>query len=228
MAAVLTLPRTSIGKKAIMAVTGLFYVGFVFFHMYGNTKVFLGADYFNEYAEGLRALGEPIFGHLHLLTVMRILLIVAMVLHIWAAVTLTRQAQQARPTNYKMVKRVQADYASLTMRYGGIALAFFLLYHLAHFTWGIPGVHNNFIPGNAYHNLVTGFQNPLNVILYLIAVTALGFHLYHGTWSLFQTLGLLNRDTTKAIRGLALLLALVIPIGFAVVPISVMAGIVQL
>jgi succinate dehydrogenase / fumarate reductase cytochrome b subunit len=228
MAAVLALPRTSIGKKAIMAVTGLFYVGFVFFHMYGNTKVFFGAEYFNEYAEGLRALGAPVFGHLHLLTLMRLGLIVAMVLHIWAAVTLTRQAQRARPSKYKMSKYVQADYASVTMRYGGTALAFFLLYHLAHFTWGTPGIHNDFIRGDAYHNLVIGFQNPLNVILYLIALTALGFHLYHGTWSLFQTLGLLNRDTTRAIRGLALLLALVIPIGFATVPIAVMLGMVAL
>ena len=226
MAAVLALPRTSIGKKAIMAITGLIYVGFVFFHMYGNTKAFLGATYFNDYAEGLRAVGEPIFGHLHLLTVARIVLVVAMVLHIWAAITLTRQAQSARPANYKKVKRVQADYASLTMRYGGVALAFFLFYHLAHFTWGVPAIHNQFEQGNAYHNLVTGFQNPLNIVLYLVAVTALGFHLYHGTWSLFQTLGLLNRNTTQAVRGLAILLALVIPIGFASVPIAIMLGII--
>jgi len=226
MAAVLALPRTSIGKKAIMAVTGLFYIGFVFFHMYGNTKVFFGAEYFNAYAEGLREFGQPLLGHLHFLYVMRTVMVVALALHIWAAVTLTRQSQAARATKYAMTRRQAADYAALTMRWGGVALFFFLIYHLAHFTWGIPVIHSNFTLGDAYGNLVYGFQNPLNVLLYLIALVALGLHLYHGTWSLFQTLGLLNRDTTTAIRGLAWLLALVIPIGFAVVPLSVLFGIV--
>ncbi len=221
MAAVLTLPRTTIGKKAIMAVTGLFYIGFVLIHMYGNIKVFFGAQYFNEYAEGLRSFGEPLLGHLHFLYIMRFLLIAALGLHIWAAVSLTRQARAARATNYSMVRRQEADYASLTMRWGGIALFFFIIYHLAHFTWGIPTIHANFTPGDAYGNLVYGFQNPLNVLLYLVALTALGFHLFHGTWSLFQTLGLLNRDTTKAVRGLAWIMAILIPVGFAVVPLAV-------
>ncbi|HRW06648.1 MAG TPA: succinate dehydrogenase cytochrome b subunit [Caldilineaceae bacterium] len=224
MAAVLALPRTSIGKKAIMAVTGLFYIGFVFFHMYGNTKVFFGAQYFNDYAEGLRDFGHPILGHLHFLYVMRVLMIAAIGLHIWAAVTLTRQSQAARATKYAVTHRQAADYAALTMRWGGVALFFFLIYHLAHFTWGIPVIHSSFTPGDAYRNLVYGFQSPINVLLYLVALVALGLHLYHGTWSLFQTLGLLNRDTTGAIRGLAWLLALIIPIGFATVPLSVLFG----
>lgn len=222
MAAVLALPRTSIGKKAIMAVTGLFYIGFVLIHMYGNVKVFFGAQYFNEYAEGLRSFGAPLLGHLHFLYIMRFLLIAAIGLHIWAAVSLTRQAQSARQTKYSTVRRQEANYASLTMRWGGVAIFLFLIYHLAHFTWGIPVIHANFTPGDAYGNLVYGFQNPLNVLLYLVALTALGFHLYHGTWSMFQTFGLLNRDTTNSVRGLALILALLIPIGFAVVPLAVM------
>lgn len=222
MAAVLALPRTSIGKKAIMAVTGLVYIGFVLVHMYGNLKVFYGAQYFNEYAEGLRSFGAPLLGHLHFLYLFRAILIVSIALHIWAAVTLTRQAQSARQTKYSTVRRQEANYASLTMRWGGVAIFFFLIYHLAHFTWGIPVIHSNFTPGDAYANLVYGFQSPINVVLYLIALTALGFHLYHGTWSMFQTLGLLNRDTSSAVRGLATLLAIVIPVGFALVPISVM------
>jgi len=224
MAAVLALPRTSIGKKAIMAVTGLIYIGFVLMHMYGNTKVFLGAQYFNEYAEGLRGFGAPLLGHLHFLYIMRAMLIVAIVLHIWAAVSLTRQAQAARATKYTMTRRQAADSAALTMRWGGVTIFFFLIYHLAHFTWGIPVIHANFTPGDAYGNLVYGFQNPINVLIYLVALVALAFHLYHGTWSLFQTLGLLNRDTTGAVRGLAWLLALVIPIGFAIVPLTVLFG----
>lgn len=227
MAAVLALPRTSIGKKAIMAVTGLVYIGFVLVHMYGNLKVFYGAQYFNEYAEGLRGFGAPLLGHLHFLYLFRTILIVSIGLHIWAAVTLTRQAQSARQTKYSTVRRQEANYASLTMRWGGVAIFFFLIYHLAHFTWGIPVIHSNFTPGDAYGNLVYGFQNPINVVLYLIALTALGFHLYHGTWSMFQTLGLLNRETTSAVRGLATLLAIVIPVGFALVPISVMVGMIS-
>lgn len=209
-----------------MAITGLIWVGYVFLHMYGNTKVFFGRDYFNAYAEGLRTLGAPIFGHLHLLIIARIVLVVSVVLHVWAALTLTRQAQVARPTGYKVVKRVKADYASLTMRYGGVAIFFFLLYHLAHLTWGAPGINSDFIRGDAYHNLVLGFQNPINVILYLIALVALGLHLYHGVWSMFQTLGLNSHEVTPAIRALAWFLALVVPIGFATVPIAVILGIV--
>lgn len=224
--AALALQRTTIGKKVIMAITGLVYIGFVLLHMYGNLKAFLGPEYFNHYAEGLRSFGEPIFGHGHILFLLRLVLIGSILLHIWAAVLLTRQAQAARPDPYLVTKRVRADYAALTMRYGGIALFFFLIYHLAHFTWGVPGIHNSFIRGDAYHNLVTGFQNPLNVILYLVAVGALALHLYHGTWSLFQTLGLMNKSTTPPIRALALAVALVIPAGFALVPISVMLGVI--
>lgn len=224
MAAVLALPRTSIGKKAIMAVTGLFYIGFVLIHMYGNVKVFFGAQYFNEYAEGLRGFGAPLLGHLHFLYIMRVLLIAALALHIWAAVSLTRQSQAARATKYTMTRRQAADSAALTMRWGGVAIFLFLIYHLAHFTWGIPVIHSTFTPGDAYGNLVYGFQSPINVLIYIVALVALAFHLYHGTWSLFQTLGLLNRDTTGAVRGLASILALLIPIGFATVPLAVLFG----
>ncbi len=225
MAAVMTLTRSSIGKKVIMAVTGLVWIGFVFFHMYGNLKAFGGAEYFNHYAESLRELGAPIFARLHLLILLRIIVTVSVILHVWAAVTLTQTAWKARPQSYEMKRIVQANYASITMRYGGAVIFFFLIYHLAHFTWGwLPG---RFVRGDAYGNLVAGFQNPFNVVLYLVAVTALGFHLYHGTWSLFQTLGFNNQQYDKGLRGFALLLALVIAVGFAVVPLSVMFGIVQ-
>jgi succinate dehydrogenase / fumarate reductase, cytochrome b subunit len=226
--AVMALTRSSIGKKVIMAVTGLIWIGYVVVHMYGNLKVFFGPEYFNTYAEGLRTLGEPVLGHLHLLTIARIVLVGSLVAHVWAALSLTRQAQTARPQRYVMTKRVEADYASLTMRWGGITIFFFILYHLAHLTWGVPVLNNDFIRGDAYRNLVIGFQNPLNVVLYLIGVTALAFHLYHGTWSLCQTLGIVNRNSTPSIRALAWALAILVPVGFAVVPISVMLGITAL
>ncbi|MEZ4730163.1 MAG: succinate dehydrogenase cytochrome b subunit [Caldilineaceae bacterium] len=226
--AVMTLTRSTIGKKVIMAVTGFIWIGYVLVHMYGNLKIFFGPEYFNHYAEGLRVLGEPILGRLHFLLIARLVLIGSIGAHVWAAVSLTRQAQIARPQRYAVTKRVEADYASLTMRWGGVALFFFILYHLAHLTWGVPVIHNDYVRGDAYRNLVIGFQNPLNVVLYLIGVTALGFHLYHGTWSMCQTLGLVNRDSTASIRGLAWVLAILIPVGFAVVPIAVMLGLTAL
>ena len=223
--AVMTLTRSTIGKKAIMAVTGLVWVGFLAFHMYGNLKVYQGAEYFNHYAESLRELGAPIFSHLHLLTVLRIVVTVSVLLHIWAAVTLTQAARNARPQSYEMKRLVQANYASITMRYGGVAIALFLLYHLAHFTWGLlPGV---FVKGDAYGNLVAGFQSIFNVIFYLVAVTALGMHLFHGSWSMFQTLGFNNQKYDSTLRGLALALGILIPVGFAIVPLSVLFGFVK-
>ncbi len=226
--AAIALTRSTIGKKVIMAVTGLIWIGYVVVHMYGNLKVFFGLEYFNHYAEGLRVLGEPLLGRLHLLTVARIVLVGSIAAHVWAAVSLTRQAQTARPQRYAVTKRMSADYAALTMRWGGATIFFFILYHLAHLTWGLPLLNTNYVRGEAYQNLVYGFQNPINVAIYLAALTALGFHLYHGTWSMFQTLGLLDRNTTPPVRALAWILAIVIPVGFAVVPISVMLGIIAL
>jgi succinate dehydrogenase / fumarate reductase, cytochrome b subunit len=224
---VMTLPRTTIGKKIIMAVTGLVGVGFIIGHMYGNLKAFMGPVYFNEYAEGLRAFGEPLFGHLHLLTLVRIVLLASLVLHVWAAVALTRQAQRARPSAYAMKRRVQANYASITMRWGGLALFLFVIYHLAHFTWGVPGIHNDFIPGDAYHNLVAGFSFAPITIIYILAVVALGLHLYHGGWSMFQTLGLSNDNTEKPLRAFAAALAIVVTLGFIAVPIGVLVGLIR-
>jgi succinate dehydrogenase / fumarate reductase cytochrome b subunit len=224
---VMALPRTTIGKKIIMAVTGLVWLGFVLLHMYGNLKAFGGAAYFNEYAEGLRAVGAPIFGHLHLLTVARLVLVGSIVLHVWAAVTLTQQAQRARPRNYTLKKRVQANYASLTMRWGGAVLFLFIVYHLMHFTWGIRVAPGEFIHGDAYGNLVRGFQFWPVTVFYLVAVSALAFHTYHGGWSLFQTLGLNNENTEKPLRGLAFGLALLLGVGFAIVPVAVMIGVIR-
>ena len=232
MVGVMTLHRTSIGKKVIMAVTGLIGIGFVFFHMYGNLKVFGfigGPAYFNEYAEGLRSFGEPIFGHTHLLWVARIVLLVAVILHVWAAWSLYQESNNARSTRYVKYTKVQADPAASYIRFGGVVLFIFILLHLMHFTWGIPGIHPDFRPGDVYHNLVVGFQSYayLPAIIYIVAMIVLGFHLYHGAWSMFQTLGLNNHTYTKPLRALALILAIVIPGGFAIVPLAVLFGIVR-
>lgn len=222
--AVMTLTRSSIGKKVIMAVTGAIWVGFLAFHMYGNLKVFQGAEYFNHYAESLRSLGAPVFSHLHLLTLLRIVVTGAVGLHVWAAISLYNAARTARPQSYEMKRTVAANYAAITMRYGGVAIFLFILYHLAHFTWGWLG---HFTRGDAYGNLVAGFQNPFNVIFYVVAVAALGFHLFHGTWSMFQTLGFNNRKYDSTLRGLAWALGILIPLGFSVVPLAVLFGFVN-
>lgn len=216
--------RSSIGKKALMAVTGLIWIGYVILHMYGNLKVFQGSEHFNEYAEGLRYLGAPIFGYLHLLTIARIVLVAAILVHIWAAYSLFAMARTARPTSYASRRVVQANYASVTMRYGGVVILLFIIYHLAHLTWGLNAVHSDYIRGDAYHNLVSGFQSLPVVIIYLVALVALALHLFHGTWSMFQTLGLNDHNWDGAFRALAWLLAIVVPLGFAVVPLAVQFG----
>lgn len=227
---VLNLYRSSIGKKVIMAVTGLVGVGYVFFHMYGNLKVFEGPAYFNAYAEGLRSeLGAPIFGHSHLLWVARVVLLAAVILHVWAAWSLYQESRQARSTRYMKYTALQASPAAMYMRSTGVILLLFIIIHLMHFTWGTPGVHPDFRTGDAYHNLVVGFQSYayLPAIFYVVATAALGFHLYHGTWSMFQTLGLNNRTYSYPLRMFALVFALVVSIGFMAVPLAVMVGIVK-
>lgn len=233
MVGALTLYRTTIGRKIIMAITGLIGIGFVIGHMYGNLKVFAliggGPAYFNEYAEGLRELGAPIFGHTHLLWIVRIVLLAAVVLHVWAAYSLYQDSERARSTKYAQQKTLQATMASLYIRVGGVILLLFIIFHLAHFTWGIPGIHPDFTYGEVYNNVVIGFQSYfyLPAIFYLIAMAALGFHIYHGAWSMFQTLGFNNRTYTSALRTLSLVLAIIIAGGFALLPLAVIFGILQ-
>ncbi|HMQ35449.1 MAG TPA: succinate dehydrogenase cytochrome b subunit [Chloroflexaceae bacterium] len=238
MTGVLTLYRTSVGKKVIMAVTGFILVGFVIFHMYGNTKMYQGPVVFNEYAAGLRDIGHPIFGYEHLLWVARIGLLGAVILHIWAATSLTVQSRKTTAANavggvrrYGEQKR-QTGYAAYTMRWGGVLIFLFIIYHLLHLTFGAVG----YAPGafqhphngeyQVYNNVVLGFQSPLVVGFYSLAMVALGFHLYHGVWSMFQTLGLNNEKYTGLLRGLAILIALLVTVGNLSFPIAVMAGIV--
>lgn len=221
------LYRSSIGKKALMAVTGLVWIGYVTMHMYGNLKVFQGAEHFNEYAEGLRYIGAPIFGYLHLLTVARVAMVASIVVHVWAALSLYLQARAARPASYSTTKIVQANYPALTMRYGGVLIVLFVLFHLMQLTWGVQGISRDFVSGDPYHNVVQAFQAWPVVAVYLLALLALGFHLFHGTWSMFQTLGLNSDDWDGTIRGLAWLVAIVVPVGFAVVPIAVQLGMLQ-
>ncbi|MCB0214235.1 MAG: succinate dehydrogenase cytochrome b subunit [Anaerolineae bacterium] len=232
MVGALTLYRTTIGRKIIMAITGLVGIGFVIGHMYGNLKAFAfmgGPEYFNKYAEGLRELGAPVFGHGHLLWIVRLVLLACIVLHVWSAYTLYQDSNRARSTSYAQHKTLQATVASLYIRIGGLLLFIFIIFHLAHFTWGIPGIHPHFVHGEVYDNVVYGLQSYfyLPAIFYLIAMVALGFHIYHGAWSMFQTLGLNNRTYTQPLRALSLTLAIIIAGGFSLVPLAVIFGILQ-
>jgi len=228
MVGILHFPNTTIGKKVIMALSGLIWIGFIAGHMFGNLKIFLGAEHFDHYAHGLRTLGEPILAYGQALWMVRIVFIVSIVAHVWAAITLTQRNGQARSSKYTQHRKLNANNAQLTMIYGGVAMLLFIIYHLMHFTIGVPGIHPDFQAESAYHNVVVGFQSHfyIPVVIYLIALSALALHLYHGTWSMFQTLGFNNKTYSGGLRTIAVLMAVVIPLGFAAVPIAVVLGIV--
>lgn len=217
--------RSTLAKKAVMAVTGLILFGFVLGHMAGNLKLYLGAEALNHYAEGLRELGAPFFAHGQALWVARIGLIVAVLLHIWSAWALTRIAHRARPKGYAVVDRQAATYASRTMRWGGVILIFFIVYHLLHLTFGTA--HADFDPKDVYHNVVSGFQNPLVSAVYIVAQIFLGLHLYHGLWSLFQSLGLTGPRFDKVRRQFAVVFALIVSLANISFPVAVLTGLVK-
>jgi succinate dehydrogenase / fumarate reductase cytochrome b subunit len=227
---ILTIYRTSIGKKVIMALTGIIWIGFVFSHMFGNLKVFQGPEYFNHYAEALRELGAPFFGYMQVLWILRIVLFVSLVAHMGAAWSLYRESARARSTKYFKQATIQANPAALYIRYGAVVIIIFILIHLMQFTLGVPYIQPDFKEGDAYYNLVVGFTAFYHIwaILYILAMIVLGFHLYHGAWSMFQTLGLNSQSYSKLLHGLSLILAIVVAGGFAIVPLAVILGIVTL
>lgn len=224
MSLLLSYYRSAIGKKAVMAVTGIILFGFVLVHMLGNLKVYLGAESINHYGEWLRVVGEPLLPRGVALWIARLVLLLAVVLHIDAATRLTLVNRRARPVGYRRKDHVEADYAARTMRWGGVLLALFVLYHLAHFTWG--NAHPDFRPGDVYHNMVVGFSNPLVSGFYILANLALGMHLYHGLWSMFQSLGWNHPRFNPWRRRFAQLFALVITLGNISFPVAVLSGLV--
>ena len=211
--------RSSLGLKIVMALTGIVLFGFVIGHMIGNLQVYLGPEVFNGYAASLRALG-----HGMLLWIARAGLLVAVGLHIWSAWRLTLMNSAARPVGYREVERRESTYASRTMRWSGVILLLFIVYHLLHFTIGVHAVHPQFVPGDAYHNFVTGFQNPLVSGFYVLAMLALGLHLYHGAWSFMQTLGLSHPRYDHLRYAFAALVTLVILAGNISFPVAVLTG----
>ena len=225
MTATVGFARTTLGKKAVMAVTGVILFGFVFIHMVGNLKLYQGEAKFDHYAEALRELGAPILGHGQALWIARTVLLAAVLLHIWSAWTLTLQSRRARPVRYQRHELVQATYAARTMRWGGVILLLFVLYHLAHLTLG--WVHPDFVAGRVYQNVVVGFQVGWVSAFYIAANLALGLHLYHGLWSFFQTLGWNQPALNPWRRRFATLFAVVVTLGNVSFPIAVLLGVVR-
>lgn len=216
---------SSIAKKAVMAVTGLILFGWIVGHMTGNLKVFQGAEKFNAYAEFLREMGAPLFPESGVLWLVRGALTLALVLHVWSATSLTLINRRARDKDYETRKSVQLDYAARTMRWSGYLIAFYIVFHLMHLTWG--NVHHNFVLGNPYANLVSGFQVLPIALVYIAANLLLGMHLYHGLWSMFQSLGLNHPSYNASRRYFAVAFAVVVCLGFISVPVAVLTGIVS-
>jgi succinate dehydrogenase / fumarate reductase cytochrome b subunit len=211
---------SSIGKKVVMAVTGLALFGFVVAHMLGNLQVYLGPAALNAYAEGLRKLPA-------LLWAMRVGLLLAAALHVWSAYGLTRMNLEAREQGYRERASRASTYASRTMRWSGVILLLFVVYHLLHFTFGARSVHPRFVPGDAYHNFVTGFQNPLVSAFYILAMLALGLHMYHGVWSMMQTLGLSHARYNRWRHAFAATMTVLVVGANVSFPLAVLTGVLR-
>ena len=215
-----------------MATTGIVFIGYVLLHMYGNLKLFAGQESFDHYAEGLRTFGEPILPYGGLLWIVRILLIASIVGHLYAAFTLWSRANSARSQRYAVKKAVGASLASRTMRWGGVFILLFIIWHLFHFTIGKPALNSSVSAGEVaaspYVMVVASFQLWWMTLLYLVALVALGFHLMHGVFSAQQTLGWTQSAGAYArARLVAHAIAAVVVIGFALPPLAILFGIVE-
>ncbi|HTG72186.1 MAG TPA: succinate dehydrogenase cytochrome b subunit, partial [Terriglobia bacterium] len=193
--------------------------GFLILHMLGNLQVFLGRDVMNHYAETLH--GNP-----GLLWVARVVLLVSVVLHTWAAIQLTAVKTAARPVAYVKPGNVQGSTGSRTMMLSGPVIALFVIGHLLHFTTGT--IHPQFVELHAYENVITGFANPIAAGLYIVAMILVGFHLSHGIWSMFQSIGFSHPRYTPLIKKFAGVFSWILIAGFISVPIAVLAGIVRI
>jgi succinate dehydrogenase / fumarate reductase cytochrome b subunit len=220
-----TLWSTMVGKKVVMAVTGVVLVGFVVAHMLGNLKIFLGAETIDAYAAFLRTMGEPLFPYSLILWAVRIVLLTCIALHIIAAVQLTRMNWAARPQGYDTKQSIATTYAARTMRWSGVILALFVVYHLLHLTAGAVGFRRGeFHHLSVYHNVVAGFSVWYVSLFYIVAMACLCLHLDRGIWSMFQTLGWNNARSTSALQALSRGVAPVVFGGFISVPVAVLAG----
>jgi succinate dehydrogenase / fumarate reductase, cytochrome b subunit len=219
------LYRSALGKKYVMAITGIIFLGYVFAHMVGNLKLYQGADDFNAYAAWLREMLYPIAPESMVLNIMRLVLVLALIGHVVASAQLTAMNRKARPDSYRSPRDyVVADFAARTMRWTGVIVLLFVAYHLADLTWGWV---NPAPDGTVYERVVASFQVPAVAGFYLLANIALGVHLYHGAWSLFQSMGWNNRRFNHWRRGFAIAFVVITIGGNLTFPLAVQLGIVS-
>ena len=223
---VLRFWHSAVGKKWIMAVTGVMLLGFVFAHMVGNLKIYLGAGPLNTYAEWLRNLGEPALPRTVLLWIMRIGLVGAFFLHIVSAAQLTRMNHRARPSKYQSPRDyAAASFASRTMRWTGVIVGLYLIFHLMDLTWG--NANPSYVRGDTYANVIHSFKRVPVAIVYILANIALAIHIFHGAWSMFQSLGINNPKWNKARRSFAIGFATLIGVANVSFPLMVVTGVVK-
>ena len=222
-----TRPRpSSVQLKYVMAASGAVMLAYLVLHMIGNLKIFLGADPLDTYAAWLRTVGEPALPEQTLLWAIRVVLTLALLGHIVCAVILTRRAHRARPVKYVHRKPVEGSYAARTMRWGGVIIALFLVWHILDLTTGT--LNPNGQPGQVYDNVVADFAPSrwYVTLFYVLAVLAVGFHVRHGLWSGLQTFGRSNAATQATLKTVALVVAVLLTAGFLSVPFAVLTGLV--
>jgi len=212
--------ETTVGKKAIMAVTGVVLFGFVVGHLLGNLQIYESPEKINKYSAMLHSMPALLWGA-------RITLLVSVFLHIWASAQLWRLQLAARPVGYVKKVNMHSTYASRTMVWSGPIILAFVIFHLLHFTFGTIHPGGPFVEHDVYNNVVTGFQFWPVSLFYIVAMTMLCYHLYHGLWSMFQTLGVSHPVYTPVIRTLAKVVAIAIAIGNISIPVSVLAGFIK-
>jgi len=220
-----SLYRTAVGKKYVMAITGIAWMGYVLAHMVGNLKLYMGAEDLNHYGEFLRELLVPILPRTVTLWLMRTGLIVALLLHVHAAWSLTRMNHRADHKYHSRRDFIAANFASRTMRFTGIIVGLFILFHLADLTWG--WTNPDFIRGDIHHNMIESLTRVPVAIFYIVANLALGVHLWHGGWSLFQSMGWNNPRFNRARSWFAWGFAALIVLGNISFPLAIVTGVVD-
>jgi succinate dehydrogenase / fumarate reductase cytochrome b subunit len=220
----LRLYRTTIGRKAVMAVTGIVFLLFLIAHMLGNFKVFTGKADYDSYAAWLRSLGAPAVPHRTLLTALEVALVLSAALHIGSAAELALRARRARPVRYAGGRPPQG-YASRTVRTGAVLVVVFVVYHLLDLTF--LAVNPKGIPGDPYDNVVADFRNPAITAFYVICLLVLGLHIRHGVWSALQTLGRSNARRQRGIHIFAVGFSVLLTGGFLAVPFGVVIGVIH-
>jgi succinate dehydrogenase / fumarate reductase cytochrome b subunit len=214
----------SVQLKVVMAVTGAVMLGYLVLHMLGNLKIFFGEQALNTYAAWLREVGEPALPGEGLLWIVRVVLLVSVVAHIVAATILARRARAARPVKYAHRRPVSTSYASRTMRWGGVIILLFVIYHILDLTTG--KLNPNGQAGQVYDNVVADFSRWYVTLAYVVAMVAVGFHVRHGVWSALQTLGRSSGPNQMRYKAIALVFAVVLTAGFLAVPFAVQFGLV--